>query len=212
MIVNDKSLGAEEKIKQLVESEEAKRKELEEKKKELEEKKKELEQLEGKRKQEINDTRAKIEEQIEELAVEEKQRFEEREELRRRKEEAASLEEAVEEEEKKGRIRGAEEAPQQRGYGEAVEEVLRGNPTVYDITNYNVMNQLERIAREARERPLSTKERNFVDLVEYHAERMKDNDFYRNKDPANYMTRELDKIDQINRMIREKEKPGDYRT
>jgi DNA repair exonuclease SbcCD ATPase subunit len=214
MIINDKSLGAEEKIKQLVESEEAKRKELEEKKKELEEKKKELEQLEGKRKQEINDTRAKIEEQIEELAVEEKQRFEELEELRRRKEEAASLEEAVEEEEKKGRIRGAGEAPQQRGYGEAVEEVLRGNPTVYDITNYNVMNQLERIAREARERPLSTTERNFVDLVEQHAGRMKDNDFYRDKDPANYMTRELDKIDQINRMARgkENEKPGDYRT
>jgi hypothetical protein len=211
MIINDKSLGAEEKIKQLVESEEAKRKELEEKKKELEEKKKELEQLESKRKQEINDTREKIEEQIEELATEEKQRFEELEELRRRREEAASLEEAVEEEEKKGRIRGIREAPQQRGYGEAVEEILRGNPTVYDITNYNVMNQLERIAREARERPLSAKERNFVDLVEQHAERMKDNDFYRNKDPANYMTRELDKIDQINRMIREKEKPGDYR-
>jgi DNA repair exonuclease SbcCD ATPase subunit len=215
MIINDKSLGAEEKIKQLVDSEDAKRKELEEKKKELEEKKKELEQLEGKRKQEINDTRTKIEEQIEELAIEEKQRFEELEELRRRREaEAASLEETVEEEERKGRIRRVGEAPQQRGYGEAVEEILRGNPTVYDITNYNVMNQLERIAREARERPLSTKERNFVDLVEYHAERMKDNDFYRNKDPANYMTRELDRIDQINRMAREneKEKPGDYKT
>jgi hypothetical protein len=210
MIINQRGISAEERIKQLVDSEEAKRRELEEKKKELEAKKKELEQLEHKRKKEIAETRESIEEQIAELATEEKQRFEELEELRKRREqESASLEETVEEEGKKGRARAA---PAQKGYGEAVEEILRGNPTVYDVTNYNVMNQLERIARDARERPLTTNERNFVDLLEQNAERMKENDFYRNKDPNNYMTRELDKIDQINRLAREKEKPGDYRT
>lgn len=208
MLTNEGSLSPEEKIKQLIEFEKDKRKELEAKKKELDEKKKELDQLETKRKKEIENARKEIENKIEELATEEKKRYEELEEIGRRREAAsASLESTVEEEEKKGRVR---EVPRQRGYGEAVEEILRGKPTVYDITNYNVMNQLERIAREVKERPLNTWERNFVELVEYHAQRMRENEFYRERDTNQYMNREIEKIEKIHRMIREKEKPGDY--
>jgi hypothetical protein len=208
MLTNQGSLSAEEKIKQLIEFEKDKRKELEEKKKELEEKKQELEQLEGKRKKEIEAARKEIEDKIEELATEEKQRFEELEEIRRRREaEATSLEGAIEEEEKKGRVR---EVPRQRSYGEVFEEITRGNPTFYDLTNYNVVNRLETIAREARERPLSSWERNFVDLVQYHAERMQENEFYRERDTNDYIRNEIEKIEKINRAIREKEKPGDY--
>jgi hypothetical protein len=205
MLTNQGSLSAEEKIKQLIEFEKDKRKELEEKKKELEEKKQELEQLEGKRKKEIEAARKEIEDKIEELATEEKQRFEELEEIRRRREaEATSLEGAIEEE---GRVR---EVPRQRSYGEVFEEITRGNPTFYDLTNYNVVNRLETIAREARERPLSSWERNFVDLVQYHAERMQENEFYRERDTNDYIRNEIEKIEKINRAIREKEKPGDY--
>jgi len=206
----DEDISAEQKIKKLQDWEKAKRKELEDKKKELEEKKKELEQLETKSQTEIEKAREEIEEQIEEIALEEKRRFEELEEIRKKKEaEARSLEEAINEEEGKGRIR---EVPRQKGYGEAIEEILRGNPTVYDLTNYNVMNQLERLAADALKRPLSTTERSFVDLVQYHAERMRQNEFYTGKDPNDYINRELKKIDQINRSIRERaEQTGDYR-
>jgi hypothetical protein len=208
MLTNKDSLSPEEKIKQLTEFEEEKRKELEAKKKEFDDKKKELEQLEVKRKKETEETRKEIEENIEEISLDEQRRFEELEEIRRRKEqEAASLEEVVGQEQ--GR-QGAVPGQQPRAYGEAVEEIMRGNPNVYDITNYNVMNQLERLAQDATQRPLSPSERNFVELVQYHAERMSENEFYRNKDTNAYMKRELDKIDQINRALRKKEKPGDY--
>ncbi|MBN2052700.1 hypothetical protein JW756_04305 [Candidatus Woesearchaeota archaeon] len=209
-MAEDDDISAEERIKKLQAWEKAKRKELEDKKKELEEKKKELEQLETKSKKEIEKAREKIEEEIEEIALEEKRKFEELEEARKRKEaEERSLEGAIAEEENKGRVR---EVPQQRGYGEVIEEILRGNPTVYDITNYNVMNQLERLAVDALKRSLTSTERSFVDLVQYHAERMKQSEFYASKDPDNYITRELKKIDQINRSIRERaEQTGDYR-
>jgi hypothetical protein len=201
VITDDESISAEEKIKQLIELEEEKRKELDEKKQELEKKKKELEELEAKRKQEQEEARKEIEEKIEELTLEEKRRFEELEEIRRRREaEAASLEETVEGEERGGRIR---EVAQQRGYGEAINEILRGNPTFYDITNYNVMNQLERIAAEAANRQLTPKEQEFVELVQHHAERLGRNDFYRDKDEANYLSRELAKIDQISKTAKD---------
>jgi hypothetical protein len=208
MQTDDKSISTEEKIKQLVEFEKEKRKELEQKKIDFEKKKKELEELETTRTKEISAAREELEEQIEELAVEEKKRFEELDEIRRKKEqEAASLEETIENEE--GKVR-AQEGQRQRGYGEVIEQILRGNPGVYDITNYNVMNRLERIAREANERPLDQTERNFVELVQYHAQRMQANAFYREKDTSEYMRRELEKIDQINIALKEREKPGNY--
>ena len=210
VIENGDTLSAEEKIKQLVESEQEKRRELEDKKKELEEKKKELAELEKQREREISDARKEIEEKIEELTTEEKQRFEELEEIRRRREAetAASLEETVAEEEREGRARAV---PEQRGYGQVIEEILQGTPGFYDITNYNVLNRLENIAREATERSLSSSERAFIDNVQYHAERMQRNEFYKDKDTSEYMKRELEHIDRIKREIREeREKPGDY--
>jgi len=210
MLIDDESLSAEEKIKQLVEFEKDKRRELDEKRAELEKKKKELERLEQQGRKEIEDARKEIEEKIEELAVEEKQRFEELEELRRRREaEAASLEETIAEEEREGRIT---EIPEQREYGEVIEEILRGTPGFYSITNYNVLNRLENITREAAQRPLTPSERSFIDNVQYHAERMQRNEFYKDKDTSEYMRRELEQIDRIKRIIREeREKPGDYR-
>nr|MCK4930274.1 hypothetical protein [Nanoarchaeota archaeon] len=209
MLTNDESLSAEEKIKQLVEFEEDKRRELEEKKQELEKKRKELEQLEKQGRREIENARKEIEEKIEELAFEEKQRFEELEELRRRREAeaAATLEETVAEEEREGR---AQAVPEQRRYGEAIEAVMQGTPTFYELTNYNVTNRLEGIAREATERPLTPSERTFIDNVQYHAERMQRNEFYKDKDTSDYMRRELEQIDRVNRAIREREKPGEY--
>ena len=208
MLINDDSISVEEKIKQLIEFEEEKRRELEKKKEELEKKKKELEELEKRGAQEIEEARKEIEEKIEELSLEEKKRFEELEELRRRREEERSLEEAIEEEEREAQV---QEVPEQRAYGEVIEEILRGTPTFYDITNYNVMNRLEHIARAAGERPISDDERKFIELVQYHAERMQRNKFYREKDTSDYMRRELEKIDLINKEIRKREeKPGDY--
>ena len=206
-INDDETLSAEEKIKQLVESEGEKRKELEEKKEELEKKKKELAKLEEQREEEILDARKEIKEKIEELTTEEKQRYEELEELRRRREEAASLEETIAEEEREGRI---EEVPRQRGYGEVIEEILQGRPNFYDITNYNVINRLENLARNAVDRPLTESERTFVDNVRYHAERIERIEDYKTQDRSEYISRELEQIDRINRTIREREKPGDY--
>ena len=207
MLVNDDSISPEEKIKQLVEFEEGKRRELEEKRKEIEKKRKELEDLEKRGAQEIEEVRKEIEKRIEELRLEEKKRFEELEELRRRREEERTLEETIEEEERGANI----EAPEQRAYGDVIEEILRGTPTFYDITNYNVMNRLEHIARAAGERPVSDEERKFIELVQYHAERMRSNKFYMEKDTSDYIRRELEKIDLINREIRRREeKRGDY--
>ena len=209
MITDDDIISAEEKIKQLVEFEQDKRKEFEQKKKELEEKQKELTQLEKQGKQEIEVARKEIEEKIGELATEEKQRFEELEELRRRREveEAASLEETVEQEERAGRVR---EVPVQRGYNEVIEEIMQGNPNFYDITNYNVVNRLENIARDAVDRPLSASERTFIDNVHYHAERVRDSYQESGGGESPYIKRELEQIDNINRMLREREKPGEY--
>jgi len=64
MLVNDDSISPEEKIKQLVEFEEGKRRELEEKRKEIEKKRKELEDLEKRGAQEIEEVRKEIEKRI----------------------------------------------------------------------------------------------------------------------------------------------------
>jgi hypothetical protein len=202
----DNNLSAEEKIKQLLEFEDAKRKELKAKKKELE---KELKKLEKKGKEEIIQARKEIEEKIAEVILEEKRRFEELEELRRRRDAEASLEETVAEEAGQG---AAQEAQEHRGYGDIFEEILEGSPTFYDITNYNVVNRLENIARAAVERPLSPSERAFIDNVQYHAEKMQANAFYRDKDASAYMKKELEKIGQINKLAREKKMTGDYKT
>ncbi len=204
MVINEDNLSSEEKIKQLQEFEKNKHKELEEKKSELENKKKELEELETKSKREISDARKDIEEEIEELALDEKQRFEELEEIRRRREEeTASLEEAIEEEEKKGRTVGV---PRQRAYGEIFEEILEGKPNFYDLTNYNVMNRLEEIASQAGNRALTKAEKDFVELVHYHAERIGRDDFYKDKDEGNYLARELAKADHINKLAKDANK------
>jgi hypothetical protein len=209
MQTDEKSLSAEEKIKNLLESEREKQKELEQKKSEFEKKKKELEELEAKRKKEISAAKEEVDEQIEELAFEEQKRFEELEEIRRRREAeaATSLEETVEEEEARQR---PAQGPRQRPYGDVMQEIMQGTPGVYDITNYNVMNRLERIAREASEQSLDQTDRNFVELVQTHALRMQANTFYREKDTSEYMKRELEKIDQINRALKERDKPFNY--
>jgi len=201
MAIDDENLSPEEKIKQLLELEKAKRQELEAKKAELEKKKKELDELETKRARETQETRKAIQEQMEEIASDEKQRFEDLEEIRRKKEqEEQSLEGAIEEEEKKGNI---PQGPLPRGYGDAINQILTGNPTFYDITNYNVMNQLERIAGEAANRPMTEQEKAFIELVQHHAERFGRNDFYKDKDEANYLARELAKVDQISKAAKE---------
>lgn len=209
-MITDDSVSAEEKIKQLVEFEQDKRKEVEQKKKELEEKQKELAQLEEQGQQEIKNARKEIEEKIGELKTEEKQRFEELEELRIRREaeSAASLEETVEQEERAGRIREVPAA--QRGYNEVIEEIMQGNPDFYDITNYNVVNRLENIASNAVDRPLTASERTFIDNVHYHAERVRESYQESRGTESPYLKRELEQIDKINRMLREKEKPGEY--
>ena len=203
MLTNEKGLSAEEKIKQLIELEKSKREELEAKKKELD-------QLESRRKKEIEDARKEIEDKIEELATEEKQRFEELEEIRRKKEAESSLEEAVEEEERKGRIR---ETPRQRTYGEIFEQIAGGNPTFYDLTNYNVINRLESIASEAGTRVLTNADKEFIQLVQYHAEKFGRDDFYKDKDESNYLARELAAIEQISKKAKDASimtRRGDY--
>ncbi len=211
MLTNEKSISAEEKIKQLIEFEKDKREELEAKKKDLDEKKQELDQLETKRKKEIGAARKEIEDKIEELATEEKKRFEELEDIRRKREaETTSLEEAIEEEEKKGRRK---EVPRQRAYGEIFEEISRGNPNFYDITNYNVVNRLEAIAGEAGRRALTESDKEFIQLVQYHAEKFGKDDFYKDKAESSYLARELAVIDQISKKAKDANimtRKGDY--
>lgn len=198
MRINDESLSAEEKIKQLIEQEEDRRRELEKKKQELEKRQKELKELEKQRARETEKTRREIEEKIEELAIEEKERFAELEEIRRtREEKAASLEETISEEEREGRIR---EVPEQRGYGEILEEITQGTPGLYDITNYNVLNTLEGIAEEAGHRPLTKKERDFVEIMEYHVNRLRESDY---ADEGNYLAREQAQIDHIRKVSKD---------
>jgi hypothetical protein len=209
MFTDDEGLSAEEKIKQLIEFENDKRKELEEKKSELEKRKKELETLEETRNKEIASARKRIEEKIEELAHEEKQRFEELEEIRlKREQESKSLEDQVTEEAGK---RAPAPAAAPKGYGDVIDEILKGRAGFYEITNYNVINRLESIAQEAGNRPLTKTEKDFMEMVQYHAEQMEKDDFYKNKDGSNYLKRELSQIDVINKTVRERDnKPGEY--
>jgi hypothetical protein len=211
MLDSDDEIGPEEKIKKILEAEQNKLKELEEKKQELDKKKKEIEALEQQRKSEIANGRKRIEAQIEEISLKQKRNFELLEEIRRKKEQGEkSLEEQVE-----GGISGAAEkgAPLPKGYGDAINEIIKGRPGFYDITNYNVMNRLEQLASEASSRSLSKAEKDFIETVQYHAEKMNRNDFYRDKDESNYLSRELAKIDFINKMTKKVDAEGkiDYR-
>jgi hypothetical protein len=204
-----KNVSTEEEINELISLENSKKKELDEKKAELEKKKKELEELEKERAHEIASSRRKIEEKIEELSVEEQRSFEELEELRKKREEQArSLEEAIAGE---GTVKRQEEVPAARGYGEAINEIIRGNAGFYEVTNYNVLNQLEMIASQAASRSLTENEKNFVEIVQYHAEQLQKDDFYKNKDGSNYLRRELAKIDLINKIAKKSgEETRDY--
>ncbi len=201
MRTDEESLSPEEKIKQLIEVEEEKREQIEKKKQELEKKKKEIETLEEQNEQEIQEARRKINEELEELKAEEKERFEEEERLRRQREaEAASLEETIEEE------TGASQAEQEaapRGYNEVFEEIRQGIPGFYELTNYNVVNRLESIAQEAGNRALTKDEQSFIETIQYHAERMGRDEFYKNKDQSNYLAKELAEIDHIKKKSRE---------
>ncbi len=87
---------------------------------------------------------------------------------------------------------------------------MQGNPNFYDITNYNVVNRLENIAKDAVDRPLSATERAFIDNVHYHAERVKNSYQEGGGAESPYIKRELDQIDRIKRMSRDREKPGEY--
>jgi hypothetical protein len=195
------AVSAEERIKQLIDLEKNKRKEIEDKKKELEKKKKEVEELERAGNKQIQDARKEIDAQIEEIFTEEQKRFEEEETLTRRRRDQKSLEE---------KLGGAsEEAPKFKGYGEAIEQVMRGTPNFYNITNYNVVNRLESLASEARNRPLTDAEKDFVQIVEYHAKHLSKDDFYKDHQGAVYLKQELAKIDSINKMAK---RQGEYRT
>ena len=66
-------------------------------------------------------------------------------------------------------------------HGDVFEEIMQGTPGFYEITNYNVANRLEQIANEAGNRPLTEKEKQFIEIVQYHAERLGRDDFYKNK-------------------------------
>jgi hypothetical protein len=187
------SISAEEKIRQLVELEKNKRKEIEDKKQELEKKKKEVEELEKARRREIADARQELDEEIDELVQEQKKDFEEIEEVKRKRE-APSLEEKV--------GGGKPEEPKFKGYGDAISQVMQGRPGFYDVTNYNVMNRLEEIAGESQKRPLTKNELEFVHILEYHAKSLARDDFYKDKEGATYLKKELAKIDMINKMAK----------
>jgi hypothetical protein len=192
------AVSTEERIKQLIEQERSKRREIEDKKKELEKKKKEVDELEHQRRKEIQDTRKELDEQIEELVLDEKKQFQESEERQRRQAEG-SLETLV----------GGQtpETPQFKGYGDAVQAVLQGNTNFYNLTNYNIMNRLEELAGEARNRPLTEQEKDFVEIVEYHARSLSGDDYYKDKQGSNYLKKELAQIDFINKMAK---KSGEY--
>ena len=200
-------LSPEEKIKQLLSSEKEQKKSLEEKKKELERKKKELEELEKKTESEREIARKELQEQIEELALEEKERFEELERIRKEREQE-SLEETVADE----IITTDTEVKETKGYGDAINEVLQGTPNFYDITNYNVMNRLERLANEASSRNLTNNEQKFVETVEYHIKKFGKDDFYKDKDSFEYLRKEQVKIDYIQKKAKDENtmKRGDY--
>ncbi|MBN2142699.1 hypothetical protein JW711_05210 [Candidatus Woesearchaeota archaeon] len=188
-----KGISPEEKIKQLVQ-------EREEKKRALEKKKKELEDLE---KEEVKERRAaeeEIAEQMEEMASDERQRLEEEEEARKKRHtREEGLEGMVGEEEE----RATPLASTPRGYGAAIEEVMRGAPGFYEVTNYNVMNRLESLATQAQNRPLTDEERQFVSVIEYHATQMAQDDHYKDRGGMSYLRKELAKIDVINKQIKE---------
>jgi len=206
----EKNISAEEEIKELLESEKGNKKELDEKKADLEKKKKELDELEKQKEKEIASTRIRIEQKMEELATDERRNFEELEELRKKRAaQAVSLEEEI------GKEEGGEKKPEQeqaqRGYGDAIQEILHGKPTFYDMTNYNVVNQLEQIAARASSRPLNEAEKTFVEMVSYHASQLQKDDFYKNKNGANYLRKEMAEIDFINKLSKKRdEEERDY--
>ena len=196
-------VSAEERIRQLIEAEDSKRKEIDQKKAELEKKKKEVEELESAGKKQIAQARKKLDEEIEELVSAEKRSFEESESARIKRDEQgqASLEETV------GPTSSAQAPSQMRAYGEAIEHVLRGSPGFYDLTNYNVMNRLESLAAEAASRPLTKAEQEFVGIVEYHARSLANVESYQEREGSAYIRQELSRIDFINKMAK---KNSDY--
>jgi len=188
-------VSAEERIRQLQAAEAKRRKELEEKKQELEKKKKELDDLEKSSQKEIANAQKEIREQIEELVTEEREQYQEDEKKKRTKDE--NLEEKVGPEK-------LEHEGEFKGYGDAIERVMHGNTDMYSLTNYNVVNRLESLADEARSRPLTKEEREFVKVVEYRAKELSRDDFYRNDPGQENLKKELDQITFINKMTHKK--------
>ncbi len=200
----EKNISAEEEIKELLDSERGTKKEFDEKKAEIEKKKKELEELEKKKEKEIASTRNQIKEKMEELASDERRNFEELEELKKKRAlQAKSLEEEIGKE--GGEAKKPEPQQAARGYGDAIQEILQGSPNFYDVTNYNVMNRLEQLAATVSSRPLNESEKAFVEMVSYHASQLAKNDFYRDKQGANYLRKELAEVDSINKLLKKRE-------
>lgn len=186
------TISNEEKIKELIGQESLKRSEIQKAKEELEKKKKEIELLEKKKIDEISAARKEIQSKIEEMVIEEQKDYLEQEELRNKKEKnITKLEEKIDTTNQQTTTSNI------RSYGDAINEVLRGQPTFYNLTDYNVINRLELIAKEAATRPLTTEESAFVNVVRYEAASMIQNQDYNSRQGANYLRQELRQIDRI---------------
>jgi hypothetical protein len=190
--IKDRLDQAEAKLKEIAD----KKADFEKQKEEFEQKKKDLEDFEKKSAEEIADAKKDVDSKIEQLVVEEKKRFELEEQMHIRSRETTPLEEVVEE------AQGTRPANRPVNYTDAVDSVLGRNPTFYDITNYNVTNRLEQLAGTARQRPLTEKEREFVEIVSYHAQSLSQDDYYKDKQGANYLRQQLAQIDFINHMAK----------
>ena len=197
--IKDRLDEAEAKLKEIAD----KKAEFEKQKEEFEQKKKDLEEFEKKSAEEIADAKKDVDSKIEQLVVEEKKRFELEEQMHIKSREATALEDRVDGEE------GTRPATRPVNYTEAIDGVLGRNPTFYDITNYNVTNRLEQLAGTARQRPLTEKEKAFVEIVAYHAGTLSQDDYYKDKQGANYLRQQLAQIDFINNMTK-KEQEKDY--
>lgn len=194
------NITVKEKIKKFESFKESKEKEVEDKKAELKKKKEELEKelkdIEKEGNTEIAKAKEDLKETIKELYTQEKQVFEELERLKKRKKEE-ELEEVINNEEINENIKIA------KGYDQTIKEVLEGKTDFYSITNYNVLNKLEEIASKVSNNQLSKEESEFIKIIEYHAEKLGKDDFYKNKDSSQYLSRELAKIDYIHKKAKE---------
>jgi len=179
-----------------------------------EKKKKELEKLLKEKEEELRRTQQEIEESIKELYEEEEQHFREEEQKRRTEEqtdeeqEERTLEETIEEENPE------EQTPRQLIYESPLERI-RPPTNIYELSDYNLYNEIRRIEQNIREKGYITPEEQQL-LVQVKEQHTRIRDAYTpqqlttiDEQRGHYLTRTEDVLKRIDQQLHDLNKLGE---